>query len=329
VTSMPSQDEIGLEAPSKTRYIPEGSLLAQLERQHSPMTEMQQCREKRSTPSRPRPDVCQVLSPVDVSRYTLQAHIAGINNAKTLDEEIDEIDLSSSDDEEARTPELSASDSGCEEEAVQDDDDDEDASLRLALALQEEENQYAGLYGGSVYTADLSGGFAGGEMEAGLSEEELASIELCRQLEAEERQHAEEFLAEQVEIQNRRLHQAQAAAGTTVAAGANHPGGANSESDHEGSEDEEDVLMGYESLVNLSPVQMKLTQEVIDKIPRHRSDGEGSCCVCMCDLELDDVAIKLPSCGHVFHEECVIQWLDCRTTCPICKVVIPGDTIAV
>lgn len=86
--------------------------------------------------------------------------------------------------------------------------------------------------------------------------------------------------------------------------------------------------MGYESLVNLSPVELKLTQNALDALPRHRSTGEESCCVCMCDIEHKDVAIKLP-CGHEFHEECVMQWLDHRTTCPICKVTVPGETVAV
>lgn len=33
------------------------------------------------------------------------------------------------------------------------------------------------------------------------------------------------------------------------------------------------------------------------------------CVVCQCKFEGDEVLKLLPSCGHVYHEECIDQWL--------------------
>lgn len=324
-------------------------MLGQLERKHhSPMSEMQgrtpsnSCTPNNGIPQRSFPAPMKILSPVDPSGYSFQNHALGSSTPqKTLHEEIDEIDLSdlSSPDTEADagTPEMMdhSPDSNSPPAGEKTpEESDEDASLRLALALQEEENQYAMMFGAqTVFGASIQdeqdfGGAA--RLEEGLSEDELASLKLCRELEEQERQHAQDYLAEQVELQNRRLQQAQEAAGELVAARANN-GEASDEEAEEQDEEDEEGLMAYENLVNLSPVELCLTEAAVSALPRHRCTGQGEevCCVCMCELEQDETGIALPGCGHEFHEDCVLQWLERRVNCPICKVVVPGETMPV
>ncbi|KAJ1282042.1 hypothetical protein BS78_03G019700 [Paspalum vaginatum] len=43
------------------------------------------------------------------------------------------------------------------------------------------------------------------------------------------------------------------------------------------------------------------------------------CAVCLSELADGDKVRALPSCGHVFHVECVDAWLRSRTTCPVCR----------
>ena len=45
---------------------------------------------------------------------------------------------------------------------------------------------------------------------------------------------------------------------------------------------------------------------------------QHECSVCMEALEEGDVCAELP-CGHVFHRECVTEWLARRPSCPICR----------
>ncbi|KAK4803767.1 hypothetical protein SAY86_003584 [Trapa natans] len=49
--------------------------------------------------------------------------------------------------------------------------------------------------------------------------------------------------------------------------------------------------------------------------------GKGSleCAVCLNEFEEDDVLRLLPRCSHVFHSNCIDEWLSSHTTCPVCR----------
>ncbi|KAL6627198.1 hypothetical protein ACP70R_030924 [Stipagrostis hirtigluma subsp. patula] len=46
------------------------------------------------------------------------------------------------------------------------------------------------------------------------------------------------------------------------------------------------------------------------------------CAVCLSELADGDKVRALPSCGHVFHVDCVDAWLRSRTTCPVCRAEV-------
>ncbi|KAK3719273.1 hypothetical protein LTR37_004492 [Vermiconidia calcicola] len=44
------------------------------------------------------------------------------------------------------------------------------------------------------------------------------------------------------------------------------------------------------------------------------------CLVCLCDFEIKEMARKLVKCNHLFHKECIDQWLtQGRNSCPLCR----------
>jgi len=45
----------------------------------------------------------------------------------------------------------------------------------------------------------------------------------------------------------------------------------------------------------------------------------SQCVICCSDFELNETLNRLPGCGHLFHDECIHQWLDRATNCPICR----------
>ncbi|KAG7389870.1 hypothetical protein PHYPSEUDO_009384 [Phytophthora pseudosyringae] len=53
---------------------------------------------------------------------------------------------------------------------------------------------------------------------------------------------------------------------------------------------------------------------------------DRTCCICLNDFDSDeeeeavveDRMVKLP-CSHQFHEDCVIDWFNTSTTCPLCR----------
>lgn len=85
--------------------------------------------------------------------------------------------------------------------------------------------------------------------------------------------------------------------------------------------------MTYEQLLELQEqigvVSKGLTPEQIQQcmkdVPR---PAEGSCVVCQTEWqesEEGDRCVELNVCNHVFHNECIEQWLKCNKTCPVCK----------
>ncbi|KAN0006841.1 hypothetical protein ACTFIU_005033 [Dictyostelium citrinum] len=50
---------------------------------------------------------------------------------------------------------------------------------------------------------------------------------------------------------------------------------------------------------------------------RSREEGQG-CVICMCDVE-EGQKYMLTECNHLFHEKCLLQWLEFKAQCPTCR----------
>lgn len=79
-----------------------------------------------------------------------------------------------------------------------------------------------------------------------------------------------------------------------------------------------------------------LALQDVELSPNDKSCGkERTCCICLDDIDDDDdhddccssttcdsdeglKLVKLP-CSHTFHEDCVIDWFNTSTTCPLCR----------
>jgi len=64
-----------------------------------------------------------------------------------------------------------------------------------------------------------------------------------------------------------------------------------------------------------SPIKANLTVEEIGK----------DCIICVEPLTLNQTAVQLPSCGHLFHETCALMWLEQHNSCPYCRQELPTD----
>lgn len=54
----------------------------------------------------------------------------------------------------------------------------------------------------------------------------------------------------------------------------------------------------------------------------------SDCIICMNSMDLDsDILSKIRSmyapCGHGFHEECLINWMNIKMECPTCRLALP------
>lgn len=50
------------------------------------------------------------------------------------------------------------------------------------------------------------------------------------------------------------------------------------------------------------------------------------CIICFEDHSIGDIACKLP-CGHLFHPECLKDWLEKQASCPICRYELETDDV--
>ena len=63
-------------------------------------------------------------------------------------------------------------------------------------------------------------------------------------------------------------------------------------------------------------------------IPCHirvHSKEEHSCPVCAECYVSGATIVRLPTCGHVFHESCAMMWLTKHNTCPYCRKELPTE----
>jgi E3 ubiquitin-protein ligase ATL6/9/15/31/42/55 len=66
---------------------------------------------------------------------------------------------------------------------------------------------------------------------------------------------------------------------------------------------------------------------VYSEVKEHKI-GKGSleCAVCLCEFEDDENIRLLPKCNHVFHADCIDEWLSSHVTCPVCRCNLTHDS---
>jgi len=70
----------------------------------------------------------------------------------------------------------------------------------------------------------------------------------------------------------------------------------------------------------MTPVVIRTRQEYIDALPEISCAEE--CTIC-CGAENDEKKLELP-CGHAFHKQCLLPWLQQAHSCPCCRHELPG-----
>jgi hypothetical protein len=89
-----------------------------------------------------------------------------------------------------------------------------------------------------------------------------------------------------------------------------------------------DIIDQLQSESNRHPV----SQEIINQLPEFEvdvsklDDEKKNCVICLQDFNNGDKATILP-CIHIFHTECIKNWLENENTCPICKFKLTMDNL--
>nr|NP_649859.1 iruka [Drosophila melanogaster]Q9VHI7.1 RecName: Full=E3 ubiquitin-protein ligase Iruka [Drosophila melanogaster]ACL88784.1 CG11982-PA [synthetic construct]AAF54321.1 iruka [Drosophila melanogaster]AAK93431.1 LD47007p [Drosophila melanogaster]AOQ08395.1 CG11982-RA [synthetic construct] len=72
-----------------------------------------------------------------------------------------------------------------------------------------------------------------------------------------------------------------------------------------------------------------LSAQRINEIPNVQINAEEvnrkiQCSICWDDFKIDETVRKLP-CSHLYHENCIVPWLNLHSTCPICRKSLADD----
>ncbi|KAE9201857.1 hypothetical protein PF005_g14798 [Phytophthora fragariae] len=97
-----------------------------------------------------------------------------------------------------------------------------------------------------------------------------------------------------------------------------------------------DILQGLEEFLDIPQQQKEINRRqtaavlALEDVEVDSTSTSGckdrSCCICLNDYDsedeesevIDNRMVKLP-CSHQFHEDCVIDWFNTSTTCPLCR----------
>ncbi|CAI9782537.1 unnamed protein product [Fraxinus pennsylvanica] len=77
-----------------------------------------------------------------------------------------------------------------------------------------------------------------------------------------------------------------------------------------------------------------IDETVIESLPLFRFSAlKGSregleCAVCLSKFEDIEILRLLPKCKHAFHIDCVDQWLEKHSTCPLCRQKVSADDLS-
>jgi len=53
---------------------------------------------------------------------------------------------------------------------------------------------------------------------------------------------------------------------------------------------------------------------------RDNGDDRATCAICLAEYETGDLVISSKMCDHLFHRDCLLEWLDKNDKCPFCRV---------
>ncbi|KAK2654339.1 hypothetical protein Ddye_014195 [Dipteronia dyeriana] len=67
-----------------------------------------------------------------------------------------------------------------------------------------------------------------------------------------------------------------------------------------------------------------VSKDAIQRLEKVRfdQDDECKCMICLEEFSTGVETMRMP-CGHLYHEECIVKWLETSHMCPLCRYEMP------
>ncbi|KAG7347123.1 ring finger domain containing protein [Nitzschia inconspicua] len=67
-----------------------------------------------------------------------------------------------------------------------------------------------------------------------------------------------------------------------------------------------------------------MTAETVTAIPKSPSMPKFDCVICYNEIDIANrTGYMLAPCEHLFHKDCLVQWMEVKMECPICRATLP------
>ena len=87
-------------------------------------------------------------------------------------------------------------------------------------------------------------------------------------------------------------------------------------------DDPMDVAMA-ESMESGTFHQVPATMASIKALEKVVLDGSDHCTICLDEFCVGSVVTRMP-CSHVYHPDCIVEWLKTSNLCPLCRFRMPS-----
>ncbi|KAG7364250.1 ring finger domain containing protein [Nitzschia inconspicua] len=67
-----------------------------------------------------------------------------------------------------------------------------------------------------------------------------------------------------------------------------------------------------------------MTAETVTAVPKNPSMPKFDCVICYNEIDITNrTGYMLAPCEHLFHKDCLVQWMEVKMECPICRATLP------
>ncbi|XP_059654804.1 E3 ubiquitin ligase BIG BROTHER-related-like [Cornus florida] len=66
------------------------------------------------------------------------------------------------------------------------------------------------------------------------------------------------------------------------------------------------------------------SESSIQALDKLKSSPDDLCTICLENFSDGDLSTRMP-CSHIYHEHCIVQWLNTNHSCPVCRFEMPTN----